>query len=370
MDNNYLAWYKDIEIEITNRDDINLLMASSVSQPTELLLADLKKFSRQVEKRIPYSNAYGHPLFIDAIAARYNLDPERIVITNGVSNAIYLVCKAVLEKGDHVLVETPVYQALTMAPMDIGTDITFYDRSAEAGKLDIECLVSLVRPSTKMIMLTNIHNPTGVFITDDTIKELAIAAKKINPEIVIFIDEIYRDFMPGDLSCSYNLDDNIISLNSLTKVYGLGIIHHGWLVANEKITSKVKFIQNFVEGSGSRLLESFSSLVMENLESYRKQALVTLKDNTEIMSQYIQPLIDKEIISGDPPRYGCVYFPKVNGVDNTDTLVQKLIDRYKIYLVPGSFFRAPSHIRIGFGGDTAGLKQSLGRFTEALQEIF
>ncbi len=366
MDDKYLHWMKELEIATTNRSDVHLLLASSVSQPNELLMADLKLFSEQIDTRIPFSNAYGHPLLINAIAKRYGVSYGNVAITNGVSNGIYLICRALLDKGDHVIVETPVYQSLKMVPEMIGAEISFAERGAPDYDLDIEQVINYLKPSTKMILMTNLHNPTGAFTSDDQLLELARAAKGKNPDIKIFVDEIYRDFLPGDISCAYELDDCFISLNSLTKVYGLGIIHQGWLIADEKIINKIKLLQNLVEGAGSRLLESFASLIVENLESYRERALELMRLNAEILSQCLQPIVDKGLIAGMFPQYGCVYFPKVNSISSTDKLVQQLIDQYQIYIVAGKFFDSTDHIRIGFGGESGQSRKSLGRFAEAL----
>lgn len=366
MEISYLTWFKNLELQLHNKTDIFPLMSSAVSEPTEMLLADLRQFQEIAPDYINNLNTWGHALLKERLAGRFEAKPANIVITNGASNGIYLTCRALLEKGDHVIIETPCYEPLRASPAYIGADISYIARRPFAYQIDLDELIDLIRPKTKLIIITNLHNPSGALIDNNLLLEMAQAARMKSPDIKIMVDEIYHDFLPQIPKPAAGLDDCFITLSSLTKVYGLGIIHCGWIIAERATTNKILNLQTMVEGSGSRLLESLATFIVEQLDKYHRRSINSILSNLEILSQYLQPLTDKGIIEGQLPEFGCVYFPGLKIGVSTETLVCRLAEKYSVYIVPGKYFNEPTHIRLGFGGPRDKLESALAKFSEAL----
>lgn len=363
---NFLRWYKDLEVKLQVSEDNCILISSAVCEPTDILRKHIYQFQQNgISTFLEISNAWGNPLLIESIAKRYNVDPQNVISTNGVSNAIYLLCQTLLSKGDQVVVESPVYEPLLASPDFLGSKITCLKRRPPDYLINLEDIKNTLNSKTKLIFITNLHNPTGTLLSNDYLMELAREAKTINPNINIVVDEIYHDFVYGRQVPAATLDDCFISLNSLTKVYGLGCVHCGWIIARPEIIEKVKQLQVLIEGSNSKLLEAISSIIVKNLDEYLDCSLRLVSKNRELLCEYLEPLIENEILSGKIPEYGCIYFPKTIGVSDTQTFTKILSDKYQVYVVPGKFFGEPGHIRIGFGEKTEKLKISLEKFTEA-----
>jgi len=366
----YIKWYKDLEIELHDNLDSMHLLSSSVYEPTELLKKHLKQFhDDRFETLLSKPNAWGHQTLAENIAKRYGSSPDNIAITNGASNAIYLVCRALLDKGDHVVVESPMYEPMVASPEYLGTEITLLNRRFPRYDIDLNELDSVVNSKTKLVILTNLHNPGGRLLDNSELLQIAEIAKSKNDNIKIVVDEIYRDFAPGHLTPASDLDNCFISLNSLTKVYGLGAVHCGWMIADSSIIEKVRHLQILVEGSGSRLLESLAAIIVENLYEYHNRAIEIVSQNREIFCQHIEPLIEMGLFSGRIPEYGCIYFPRIEFTGDISKLVQILADKYGIYITAGRFFGEQSHIRICFGGRPDLLKAGLEKFVEAVTQI-
>jgi len=369
MNINYLSWFKDLETRLHGRTDLYILLSSSINEPTDLLLEHLKLFHGEAKKRLDVPNLLNHPFLVNGIAKRYNVFPQDILVTHGVSNAIYLVCRALLSKNDHVVIESPVYEPIMATPDFIGSKITYLKRKLPEGKIDIDELKNIIKPATKLVLISNLHNPSGALLNEDNLKTIADAAREKNENIKILVDEIYQDFAYGEERPAATLDDCFISLNSLTKVYGLGVIHCGWVIADPEIIGKVQQVQVLAEGSGSRLLESFASFIMEDLDRYLDRSARIVSQNREILSQQVKPLLDRSILSGFVPRLGCIYFPKINGIEDTEMLTKKLAQEFRVYVTPGRFFGEPGHIRIGFGGESDNLNACLERFVEGVLSL-
>jgi aspartate/methionine/tyrosine aminotransferase len=367
---NYLSWYKDLEVKLYGSTEDHVLLSSAVSEPTGMLQRHLQQFQhRQLSKQLGVSNAWGHPALIKSIAARYGLAEQRVATTNGASNGIYLLCRALLSSNAHVVIESPVYEPLIAAADIVGARISYIKRRPPEYLIDLDDLKSVIKPGTALLFISNLHNPSGALLTDDQLKALARAAQQINPTIKIAVDEVYHDFTFGAQAPAATLDDCFISLNSLTKVYGLGCVHTGWILADRSIIEKIRRLHLLVEGSGAKLLEGYASFIIENLDEYWNRAIELVSNNLQILVQYLKPLVNDGTLSGTIPEYGCIYFPRVAKVDDTQTLVKKLAEKYRVFVVPGHFFGEPKHIRIGFGEKTEKLRTNLERFTGAVYAL-
>ncbi len=370
MTTGYLSWYKDLEVKLYGSTVDHLLLSSAVAEPTGMLQKHLQQFQQQqMSKQLGVSNAWGHPALIKSIAARYGVAEQRVATTNGVSNGIYLLCRALLSSNAHVVIESPVYEPLIAAANIVGARITHITRRPPEYVIDLDDLKGVIKPDTALLFISNLHNPSGAMLTDEQLKALARAARQINPTIKIAVDEVYHDFTFGFQAPAATLGDCFISLNSLTKVYGLGCVHTGWILAESSIIDKVKHIHLLVEGSGAKLLEGFASFIIENLDEYLVRAIGIVSDNRQILVQYLKPLWDDALLLGTIPEYGCIYFPKVAKVDDTQTLVKRLAEKYRVFVVPGHFFGEPKHIRIGYGEETEKLRTSLEKFTGAVYAL-
>jgi len=366
----YLTWYKDIEVRLFHKPGIHFLMSSSVCEPTDMLKRDIDRFCRtEISDHLRMSNAWGHAPLIESVAARYSVTAENVVTTNGVSNAIYLLCRALLLDGDHVVVESPAYEPLNAAPDFIGCNIDSIMRKPPDFRVKSDYLRSLLRPDTKLLILSNLHNPSGSLMSDDDLRDIASLAQSVSPKITIVVDEVYHDLGPRECKHAVLLNECFVSLNGLTKVYGLGSIHTGWIVAQSEIASKVRNLQVIVEGSGSKVNDGIASIVVDNLDEYRDRSIGHVAKNRELLTTHLAPLIDDGLLTGAVPEFGCIYFPRIVSLDNTDPFVEKLAARHNIYVVPGRFFGEPAHIRIGFGGEFESVDTGLAELAEAIRRL-
>lgn len=367
---NYLKWFKNLELEVAQKPDAHLLMSSSVYQPIELLTKQLGLFQeRDLSQILSIPDGWGYPPLIESISRRYKVEPQRITPTNGVSNAIYLLCRTLLSPGDHAVIESPAYEPLVASPDFIGCGLSFLNRRPPDYMIDPDEFKRALTRNTKLVIISNLHNPTGTLIPDSLLIELAEIARSVSSDIRIFVDEVYRDFESRTAKLAAALDDCFISSNSLTKVYGLGALHTGWIIASPELIEKIKLMQTLVEGSGAKLLSAVVAQVVESLDEFWDHSSTTMGVNRKILRRHLEPLLSDGILSGEIPEHGCIYFPKVAGFDDTSALVDSLAKDHDVYVVPGRFFGLPSHIRIGFGAKPTNLEKALKAFVEAMSRL-
>ena len=161
------------------------------------------------------------------------------------------------------------------------------------------------------------------------------------------------------------LDRCFLSVGSLSKVYGLGLLRCGWVIGSSDAVQSLRKAWLHTVNIGSKLTEALAALALDHLDDYAGRWREVVSVNREIVREALEGLGD--LVQGDIPPDSCVCFPRVHVAD-VDRFVEGLESRGKVVVAPGRFFRAPGHVRIGFGGDTAKLKQGMERLAESIRQ--
>jgi len=369
MEMKYLKWFKTLEVELAGRDNCYKLLNSGVEEPLELLHTHIHKYYDGIRSRLSEPNPFGHPSLIEHLSFKYGISQKKIVPASGTTNAVYLAMLATIGRGDNVIIETPVYDPLVITAQELGAQVTYLERKAPDYKIDLDRLSDLITPKTKLIVLTNLHNPSGAFIREEQLIQIAELARTKGNGAYVLVDEVYHDFVVGIQPKAASMADNIISVASLTKVYGLSLLRAGWIFANPKLVEKIRPLYLMVEGIGSRYLEVVSSVAVEHLDEYLAYSRELAAQNRMNLWDAMEPLLKTEILTPNIPENGCVYFPQVAGLEDTREFVRELSDKYRVYVVPGYLFGEPKAIRIGFGGKPEDFKIAAERFVEGTMGI-
>lgn len=365
----YLTWVKDLYrdfLSIKSDRPYYNLTSSSVEAPIEKLKHHIEL--SLTEDALKHSDPWFHTGLTAKIARLEDVRPENIFLTSGGSDAIFLVYRTILEKGDEVIVEHPYYEPLTAIPEYLGAEVKILHRRPEDEfRIDLDDLNSLMSRHTKLIVLTNLHNPTGAHLTKEQLMNVLAAARKINDGVKILVDEVYHRFVDQSAKPAANLDEAFISINSLSKVYGLFMLRCGWITACADFIERARDVFVLLENIGSPLNEAIANTVVEHLDEYAVHSHSVLFQNRKMLNEVIRPLLDEGILKGELPANGCIYFPELAGINNVDGFIRKLMKKQHAYIVPGRFFGSPQHVRMGFGGNSANLKIGLERFAEEIR---
>jgi len=222
----YMEWSK-IGADTLNPDHLNL--AGSGMPPLIATLADLGIDAGELP--LAGAHGYGYAPLREAIAERYGVHAENVLISQGTSMANFLVLAVQLNPGDVLLVETPVYECISYPARALGARIVPFERKEEDGwKLNIEEMVSLAYATgARGLVLSNPHNPSGAFSSDADLIRLAEGTGK---ERFVLVDEVYREGRVNQAgrTCAMKAP-NLYTTSSLTKVWGLGDLRAGWAIA-------------------------------------------------------------------------------------------------------------------------------------------
>jgi aspartate/methionine/tyrosine aminotransferase len=309
---------------------------------------------------------YGHPKLVEQISKIYGVEKDRILITSGSTQANYLFCALLLSLGDEVIVEHPVYTPLLDVVKLFTPNVKFLERKFEEGyKLNVERLNEMTSKNTKMMVFTNLHNPSSNVMDSETLKSVAQIAE--DNEVFVLSDEVYRDFMMEDAPPIFSsFTDYGISTCSLSKFYGSGALRIGWAMCRPELVKKAMLLNDYLLVTNSCAGELYGAMVLEKRKWLLDKVKGTTSRNFPIVKKWIEERDDLEWVE---PKYGVIAFPRLLKEIDTMELTEHLLRNYRTLISPGQFFGAKRHIRIGYGQDTYKLEKGLENLGSALDEL-
>jgi aspartate/methionine/tyrosine aminotransferase len=306
------------------------------------------------------ASAYRYAPLREAIAAKEDVPPEWVVAADGTSMANMLAMAALVAPGDEVLVERPTYEPMLAVLRFLGARVRRFERASPAFELDAEAVARAVTPETKLIVVTNLHNPSGAYAGEDVLRSIAALGPRI------LIDEVYRDAAFGEAPRSaVHLSDRFVATNSLTKVYGLSGIRCGWILAEPAMAERMWRLNELFGVAQVHAGERLGCFALAHLEEVTARTAERLARNRVLANTFFACRRDVECA---PMVHGITAFPRLVSGD-PEALDDLLRTRFDTSIVPGRWFEMPDHFRIGVGGPTEIVEEGLVRLGEALDAL-
>lgn len=365
---NYAQWVRRAVASKSSGKKIVTFFDSSVPEPLPLLREVVAgAFAPSVTSR--YASAFngGNPYVLDLLADRYGVDRSCVLGTTGATGALSLLYRSLLAPGDHVLVERPGFDLFEELGRSRGLDMSWFPRSGEQFAIDFEDLARNLRPDTKMVIVSNLHNPSGMALSAESLHRLARLAEA--REFLVVVDEVYGEYAPADARGrpASALSPNFISISSLTKIYGLSTLRCGWIVGAPDVMAPVRRVSDRQEISISNLAHAVAALIMENPKAFDRFTHDTVGAARPVMEARFEAWKREGLVEGALPPFGCICFPRLAGIDDTEAFADWLADRSGVIVAPGEFFGAPGHVRIGFARALDELQSGLDAITDGLR---
>ena len=336
-----------------------------------LALSDLQPFPltgvqiRFSDLSLSGPGAYGYQPLLEAIAHKEDVPSNCVVETLGTSMANYIAMAVLIEPGDEVVIEHPTYELLLSTARYLGASVKRFHRRFENNfVIDVDELRRVLSPKTKLIVITNLHNPSSAFTDEETLNHIGETALSVGAKVLV--DEVYLDAAVSKKPRSaIHLGPQFVTTDSLTKVYGVGGLRSGWILAEPVLAQKMWRLIDLHYGAHVFIAEQLSVAMFSQLDVIAKRAEGLLKTNYDLLKSFISQQKDLLAI---PHEEGLITFPKLLS-GNVDGLCKLLRNKYETSIVPGKFFEMPQHVRIGLGMESATLKQGLANLALALGEL-
>lgn len=348
----YMEWAK-----LRSSAKYNLATSGMANLP----LSELGVTLDQLEINGP--TVYGYDPLLKALAARYRVPQECVVSAMGTSFANYLALAAATESGNEVLIEQPAYDPMLGAARYLGLEIRRFQRKPEQNfAIDVAEVERNLSSRTRLIVLCNMHNPSGALVPDSVLSDLAALAR--SRSAYVLVDEVYREMLfQAEPQSAFHLDpERFIVTSSLTKAYGLSGLRCGWVLAPAKLAERMWKIHDVHAATYPFMSEYLSVIALEKLSQIAARMKSMLDENRALLWEFLAHRDDLDYFW---PEYGAIVFPRLKH-GSVDEFCRLLRDEFETSVVPGEFFEMPEHFRIGVGTPTADLRAALQQLQQGL----
>lgn len=242
--------------------------------PSPKALKAIKKVLNGVN-RYPDGNCF---YLKKALAKKYKLKQENLIIGNGSDEIIVLALRAFVKKSDEVIISDPTFLVYKIASTVLGAKIV--TAPLKNFKYDLDSMKKKINKKTKMIFIANPDNPTGSYVTK---KEVEKFLKGIPKNVLVFFDEAYFEYLDKKdyPNCmKYIKNGNVIVSRSFSKAYGLGGLRIGWAAANAKI---IKYLNQVREPFNVNTLAQVAALAAIDDNTHIKKSIKLVKEGKKLL---------------------------------------------------------------------------------------
>jgi aspartate/methionine/tyrosine aminotransferase len=350
----YMHWSKT-----QSRARFNLATSGVGAFPLRELPVDLEKLE------INGDNSYGYAPLQEAIALHHGVDPECVVESAGTSMANHLAMAAIIEPGDEIFIEQPAYGPILDVARYLQANVKRFPRPEENGwMVDPEEIRRGVTSKTRLIVITNLHNPTSVLTPDSALREIGDIARSVGA--LVLVDEVYLDAVyEGTPRTSFHLGPEFVVTSSLTKVYGVSGLRCGWILAHPDLAWKMRRLNDLYSATPVHPGELLSVAAFKHLALLRERARPVVEADRKLLRNF---LAHQAALSAVWTEWGTTSFIRLSRGrgGNADVFLERLRAEFETSAVPGRFFEMPDHFRIGMGVDTEMFAEGLNRIGRAV----
>lgn len=302
--------------------------------------------------RLGYTEPQGNPLLRNEILKLYSsIDSSHILTFAGAEEGIYCTIRALVNPGDHVVIVKPCYQSLETIPELCGAEITSVELDpARNWRLDIGQLERAFRSDTKLLIINYPHNPTGALLSKEELSVLIEVARRRGAYILC--DEVYRYLEIEESKRLPSIVDSYekgITLNVMTKSFGLAGLRIGWIATHDKVLlENVSSYKMYTSICNSALSETVAIIALRAKDVILKRNRKILLSNLSILDSFMERY--KTQLRWTRPSGGTMALIELLLPIPIETFYKRLVQEKGVLIMPGNVLGIDGNFfRIGFG---------------------
>ena len=306
--------------------------------------------------KLGYTETFGSPALLDAISSTYEqIGPGELLTFAGAEEGIFAAMQCLLQPDDHAIVITPNYQSAETIPAAL-CEVSGVPLDPDNNwDLDPDLVRNAIRKNTKVISINFPHNPSGKIIDKSVFDELISIASKEG--IYIFSDEVYRLIerdaamrLPQMADCY----ERGLSLNVMSKAYGLSGLRIGWIATQDKdLISRMERTKHYLSICNSAPSEVLALIALHSSDEILERNRNIVESNLASLNKFFAGY--DELFDWSVPDGGCIGYPKYLGEDGVESFCENLVETTGVLLLPASVYRSElgptpdDRFRIGYG---------------------
>jgi aspartate/methionine/tyrosine aminotransferase len=345
--------------------------AQSMSINELLTYATPEDRDRFQNQYLGYTQTYGGPTLLDVIASTYDtIDAKHLLCFAGAEEAIYVAMKVLLTEADHCIVITPNYQAAETVPLSICDVAGVALDENDDWAFDLDKVKAALKPNTKLISINFPNNPTGAIASHEAINGLIELCRERG--IWLFSDEVYRLIERAPelrLPQIADVYERGISLNVMSKAYGLPGLRLGWLACQDRdLLVKCERYKHFLSICNSAPSEMLAEIALKARDPILERNRGIARSNVKLLNDFFADFQDR--FEWREPDGSCVAFIRYKGAEGVEAFTTRLVEEAGVLFLPSSIYRSElgpvpaDRFRIGFGRN--GMEEGLSAMRDWL----
>ncbi len=320
---------------------------------------------------LTYSQSNGTPELRKSLARLYpGSTPDNIEVTNGTSEANYIVPLVLLHDGDELALEVPNYMQMWGVPRSFGATInTFRLRQDAEWEPDWEEFERAVNERTRLVYVSNPNNPTGSILSVEAMERIVRRCEEVGAYLLA--DEVY---LGAEIDCPrttsfWGMSDRVIVTSGLSKAYGIPGVRIGWIAGPKDLVYECWTQHDSLTICPNKLSDAVARVAVQekNREQLYERGRALLQQNRQIFSEWLTEL--GEGFSYVPPEAGAIAFVKYSSPTPSLELVERIRSNQSTLIVPGIHLGLEGYVRIWLGGKRDYLEEGLHRIAEEMSSL-
>lgn len=327
---------------------------------------DLESF---LDVPLGYSQSNGTPELREALAEMYpGATPDNIEVTNGTSEANYIVALSSLKPGDGMALQVPNYMQLWGVPRSLGADVATFELRGDAGwEPDWEAFERAVTPKTRLLYISNPNNPTGSVVSEDAMRRMVAHCEKTGTYLLA--DEVYlgAEIHRPRTKSFWGMSEIVIVTSGLSKAFGIPGVRIGWIVGPKDFIAKCWAQHDYLTIGPNKMSDRIAITAV-------RQRQACYKRTGEILGKNIQMIRDWVAGSGgfltwQEPSAAAIGLVRYHHDLPSIDLVESIRKNQSVLVVPGSHVGLEGYLRVWFGGREEYLQEGLRRVGQELNAL-
>ncbi|MBL8178606.1 MAG: aminotransferase class I/II-fold pyridoxal phosphate-dependent enzyme [Bryobacterales bacterium] len=308
-----------------------------------------------------YSQSNGTLELREALAALYpSATVDHIEVTNGSSEANYVVALSLLDPGDRVAIQVPNYMQLPGLVRSLGAQLETFRLLPDQGwQPDWDQFHRAVSPGAKLVYLSNPHNPTGSVLSPGAMRRIADRCAEVGAWLLS--DEVYQgaEIDSPRTPSFWGMGERIIINSGLSKAYGIPGVRIGWIAAPPALIAQCWSQHDYITIGPNKLSDRIARFAVAHREQCFARTRSILQHNLPIARQWIASF--EGFLQWSEPTAAAISLVRYQASIPSTTLAEDIRIRQSTLIVPGAMLGLESHLRIWIGGREDYLREGLRR---------
>jgi aspartate/methionine/tyrosine aminotransferase len=329
---------------------------------------DLESF---LDEPLGYSQSNGTIDLRERIAALYpGAGVDRVEVTNGTSEANYLVALSQLRAGDLFAMEAPNYMQMPGVARSLGAAVrTFHLREDTAWEPDWEELDEVLSAKPRLLYVSNPNNPTGALLSDHAMARIIDRIEATGTWLLS--DEVYlgAEIARSRTKSFWGMSDRVIVTSGLSKAYGIPGLRIGWIVAPASVTAACWTQHDYLTIGPNKMSDRIARVAVDpgNRERCYARTQSILMHNLPIVREWVGQFEGR--VTWREPQAGAIALIKYDSPVPSVDIAERIRTQQSTLIVPGSHVGLEGYLRVWLGGREAFLREGLRRIGTELRAI-